>query len=137
MTGEQLSRRQQNREIAVLRRQFEDVQAAVEELADALEAGEADPQLVAETYRQIAASMVSAEDAAHTAGVIDADAAEWRAINDLRGAMHHAADAFRLEAMDGDVISPTARSSRNAAISDATAAAEYLELARDGETPDR
>jgi uncharacterized protein (DUF433 family) len=132
MTANQLSTRKQKRSIDTLLANFDDVADAVDELADALDAGEADEELVAETFRQLAAASASIEDAAETAGVIDADAAEWRAINDLRASTYHTAHAIRLEGTDDDVIAPTPRSSWNAAISDATIAAERLEAARDG-----
>jgi hypothetical protein len=72
-----------------------------EQAADALEADEADEELVAETFRQLAAATASIEDAAETAGVIDAETAEWRAINDLRASTYHAAAAIRLNVHRG------------------------------------
>lgn len=132
MPASQLKTRQRKRSIDVLRKNFDDVADAVDELADALEAGEADPELVADTFVQLAASAVSISDASMTADVIDDTEDRWRAIDDLRGAMYHAADAIGLEETDRDVIAPTPERSRNAALSDATAAAEYLEIARDG-----
>ena len=124
--------RRRKRSIDTLRKNFDDVADAVDELADALEDGEADEALVAETYRQIAASMASIEDAAADSDVIDPHTADWRAIDDLRAAMYHAADAARSETRPADaVIAPTVETSRNAALSDAHAAAEYLELARE------
>lgn len=114
-----------------MRKNFDDVADAVDELADALDSGEADADLVADTWRQLAAASVSISDASMTADVIEDTEDRWRAIDDLRGAMCHAAAAIRLEESDRDVIAPTPKRTRNAAISDATAAAEYLELARD------
>ena len=77
--------------------------------------------------------MASIEDAAEVAGVIEADRARWRAIDDLRAATYHAAGAARSESRADRVIAPTPERSRNAALSDAHTAAEYLEAARDGE----
>ena len=132
MTASQLNRRKQKRSIVTLRKNFEDVGDAVDELAEALDAGEAGEELVADTFRQLAAAAVSISDAAETSGVIDGHAAEWRAINELRAAMYHTADAIRLETEPADAaISPSPADSRSAALSDATAGAEYLDLARD------
>ena len=134
MTASQLNRRKQKRSIVTLRKNFEDVGDAVDELAEALDAGEADEALVANTVRKLAASMASIEDAAADSGVIDPHTAGWRAIDDLRASMYHAADAARSAAEPADTaIAPTVETCRNAALSDAHAAAEYLELARDGE----
>ena len=133
MPATQLNRRKQKRSIVTLRKNFEDVAEDIDELAEALDAGEADEALVANTVRKLAASMASIEDAAADSGVIDPYDADWRAIDDLRASMYHAADAIRLEAEPSEtVIAPTVETSRNAALGDANAAAEYLELARDG-----
>ena len=133
MTASQRKRRQQKRSIVTLRKNFEDVAEDIDELAEALDAGEADEALVAETYRQIAASMASIEDAAADSGVIDPHTAGWRAIDDLRASMYHAADAARSADEPAEtVIAPTVETSRTAALDDATAAVEYLEAARDG-----
>ena len=132
MPASQPNRRKQKRSIVTLRKNFEDVAEDIDELAEALDAGEADEALVAETYRQIAASMASIEDAAADSGVIDPYATNWRAIDDLRAAMYHAADAARSETRPADrVIAPTLEASRKAALDDASAAVEYLEAARD------
>ena len=134
MPANQTKRRKEKRSIDTLRKNFEDVAEDIDELAEALDAGEADEALVANTVRKLAASMASIEDAAADSGVIEADRARWRAIDDLRAAMYHAADAARSETRPADaVIAPTVETSRNAALSDAHAAAEYLEAARDGE----
>ena len=125
--------RQQKRSIDTLRKNFDDVADAVDELADALDDGEADEALVANTVRKLAASMASIEDAAADSGVIDPHTAGWRAIDDLRASMYHAADAARSADEPAEtVIAPTVETSRTAALSDAHAAAEFLELARDG-----
>ena len=133
MTASQLKRRQQKRSIETLQKNFEDVAEDIDELAEALDAGEGDEALVANTVRKLAASMASIEDAAADSGVIDPHTAGWRAIDDLRASMYHAADAARSAAEPADTaIAPTVERSRNAALDDANAAAEYLELARDG-----
>ena len=129
--------RRRKRSIDTLKKNFDDVADAVDELADALDDGEADEALVADTYREIAASMAALEDAAADSDVIDPYEADWRAIDDLRGAMYHAADAIRLEEPEEAVIAPTVETSRNGALSDAHAAAEYLEAARDGKEVER
>ena len=121
------------RSIVTLRKNFEDVAEDIDELADALEDGEADEALVANTYRKIAASMAAIEDAAEVADVIDPYEVDWRAIDDLRAATYHAAGAARSEARADRVIAPAPERSRNAALSDAHTAAEHLEAARDGE----
>ena len=134
MTASQRKRRKQKRSIVTLRKNFEDVAEDIDELAEALDAGEADEALVADTYREIAASMASIEDAAADSDVIDPYEADWRAIDDLRAATYHAAGAIRLDDDPADaVIAPTVETSRTAALEDASAAAEYLEAAGDGE----
>ena len=132
MPANQTKRRKQKRSIVTLQKNFEDVAEDIDELAEALDDGEADEALVANTVRKLAASMASIEDAAADSGVIDPHTAGWRAIDDLRASMYHAADAVRLDGEPSDaVIAPTVETSRNAALSDAHAAAEYLELARE------
>ena len=138
MPASQLNRRKQKRSIDTLQKNFEDVGEDIDELAEALDAGEADEDLVANTYREIAASMASIEDAAADSGVIDPHTAGWLAIDDLRASMYHAADAARSAAEPEEaVIAPTVETSRNAALDDATAAVEYLEAARDGKEVER
>ena len=133
MERTQITDHDAERSIDTLRSTFKSAAAAVDELADALEDGEADEALVANTYREIAASMAAIEDAAEVADVIDPYEADWRAIDDLRAAMYHSAGAARSEARADRVIAPAPERSRNAALSDAHTAAEHLELARDGE----
>jgi uncharacterized protein YukE len=94
MTANQLSTRKQKRSTDTLRKNFEDVQDAVDELADALDAGEADVELVTDAYRQIAAATVSIEDAAEDAGAINAHEDRWRAIDESRKALYHTASAI-------------------------------------------
>jgi ABC-type transporter Mla subunit MlaD len=112
------------RSIDTLRSTFDAAAAAVDDLADALEDGDADEVAVAETYRRIAEAVVTIEDAAESAELIDAYSDKWRAVDESRKAMYHATQ--RLTADDA-TIAPTAESSRREALRAATAAAEYLD----------
>jgi len=124
MTANETTTHDAERSIDTLRSTFDAAAAAVDELADALEAGDADEVDVAETYRQVATAVVSIEDAAESAELIDAYSDEWRAVDESRKAMYHA--TARLTA-DEATIAPTAESSRREALRAATAAAEYLD----------
>lgn len=92
------------------------IKADLEDLADALEDGTAEPADVYNVINAISATYVDVEDAAHDAGAIDTETPAVRAANEARKVLYHIGH-------DDD----------SAAISAATAAAEYAELARDGE----
>jgi hypothetical protein len=119
----------QQRHTDILRSNAEDIAETFEDLADDIEAGEAEPADVARAVREVAGSLVAVEDAAD--GLIDADEARWRALDNLRASAYHGATAICLDECDRETLGPTARSSRSEAISSAIAAAEYLEAARD------
>jgi Arc/MetJ family transcription regulator len=107
----------------------------LEALADALENGEADEELVAETVRALGLTYTSVEDAAVDAGTIDAKVDAWRAVDGARDAMIYAAHAIGVGASDREIISPTTEGLRSDAIASATSSAEYSEAARDGPDP--
>lgn len=115
--------------IEILRGSARRLHADLDALADALEDGEADEELVARTIRAIGLTYPPIEDAAED--VIDADADAWRAIDEARTSMFYAASAIALEGNDEDVISPTPGRLRSDAIASATSSAEYSEAARD------
>lgn len=128
MSSKQLSRKQTQRSIDTSRSTARDAADAVHELADALEAGEADPADVANTFAKIAAAAGAIEDAAEDAGAIeDAYAPKWQAINESRKALYHTAKAVSSE-RDG-VIAPTPDRSREDAVEDLEAAIEHTEAA--------
>jgi SpoVK/Ycf46/Vps4 family AAA+-type ATPase len=91
------------------------IEADLEALADALEDGTADAEDVYNVIEALSHTYVDVEDASHTAGAIDAETPAARAANEARKVQYHIAT--------GD---------DSAAISAATAAAEYAEEARDG-----
>ena len=118
------------REIENLRATGEKLCSDFKDLADALEAGDADVKDVTSVITALSFAYVDIEDAAHTDGVIDSDADEWRAVDQARQVLCHAPHAISLRGRDG-VISPTPEGRWSGAISSATAAAEYAEQARD------
>ena len=74
-----------------LRAEADQLAERMHELADALEAGTADPALVDDTIRMLAAAYVPLEDAAGSAGVIDDSTARYRAMNMARRVLYREA----------------------------------------------
>ena len=100
-----------------LRLEADDLRERMHELADAVEAGTAEPADVDDTLRLLAAAYVPIEDVADSAGVIDATEARFRAMNQARTVV------YRESVPD-----------HTAALSAATEAAEHVERARDAES---
>jgi len=124
-----------DREIDNLRAAGEKLRSDFNDLADALESGDADVKDVTSTIAALSFAYVDIEDAAHSAGVIDSGADEWRAVNQAREVLCHAPHAISLRGRD-DVISPTPAGRWSGAIESAASSAEYAELARDASDDD-
>ena len=97
-----------------LRLEADDLRERMHELADAVEAGTAEPADVDDTLRLLAAAYVPIEDLADVAGVVDTSEPRFRAMNQARIVV------FRESVPD-----------HTAALTAATEAAEHVERARE------
>jgi hypothetical protein len=122
-----VTQRSKKRSIESLKQAADEIAAELNGLADAIDAGEADAEDVAEAHRSVAAQLCHIEDAAETFELIDGEADPWYTLNELRAAMYHTGQMAVLNEADRDVIAPTSPSSRSSAEACAREAAERLE----------
>lgn len=110
------------RTVADLRDTADNLHADLNALADEIESGEADRELVARTMCALGHAHIHIEDAGHEFGVVDAESPEFRAVNQSRIAMFAAANAIALAPKTGSRWSQALEANQKAI--------EYIEQAQ-------